>query len=228
MRRLPQAATDQVQHRRLQRRDRHPRRHAVEAVAVNKGDGKQPDLVITLFDRTAIHTYLARTGLLGGDFPNHNDIYTPVPNQPHDLTGDAKSFQLSFESPVKGGVKVVKTYTFTRGSYVIGVDTKIENVGTDAGHAVGLYGTGARRPAGGNAALLAHVHRTGCLHGPAPLPEDDVQRHRQEQGRLRDLGRQRLDRDGAALLRDGVDSAARRRSATSTSRRSIRRCIASA
>ena len=97
---------------------------------VKQGNGKQPDLVITLFDHTAEHTYLARTGLLGGDFPNHTDIYTPVPNQPHDLTGDAKSFQLSFESPVKGGVKVIKTYTFTRGSYVIGVDTKIDNVGT--------------------------------------------------------------------------------------------------
>jgi YidC/Oxa1 family membrane protein insertase len=97
---------------------------------INKGNGKQPDLVITLFDHTADHTYLARTGLLGGDFPNHTDIYTPVPNQPHDLTGDAKSFSLSFESPAKGGVKVVKTYTFTRGSYVIGVDTKIVNVGS--------------------------------------------------------------------------------------------------
>jgi YidC/Oxa1 family membrane protein insertase len=97
---------------------------------IKQGDGKQPDLVITLFDRTANHTYVARTGLLGGDFPNHNDIYTPVPNQPTDLTGDAKSFKFSLESPVKGGVKVIKTYTFTRGSYVIGVDTKIENVGT--------------------------------------------------------------------------------------------------
>ncbi|MGH8777625.1 membrane protein insertase YidC [Paraburkholderia sp.] len=97
---------------------------------VKQGDGKQPDLVITLFDHTADHTYLARTGLLGGDFPNHTDIFTPVADQPHALTGDAKSFQLSFESPVKGGVKVVKTYTFTRGSYVIGVDTKIVNVGT--------------------------------------------------------------------------------------------------
>jgi YidC/Oxa1 family membrane protein insertase len=97
---------------------------------VNKGNGKQPDLIITLFDHTADHTYLARTGLLGGDFPNHNDIYTPVAGQPHELTDDARSFQLSFESPVKGGVKVVKTYTFTRGSYVIGVDTKIVNVGS--------------------------------------------------------------------------------------------------
>jgi YidC/Oxa1 family membrane protein insertase len=95
---------------------------------VKEGDGKQPDLYITLFDHTPTHTYLARTGLLGGDFPNHNDVFTPVPGQTS-LSGDAKTLSIAFESPVKGGVKVVKTYTFTRGSYVINVDTKIENVG---------------------------------------------------------------------------------------------------
>lgn len=92
------------------------------------GDGKQPDLSVTLFDHTANHTYLARTGLLGGDFPNHNDVYAQVAG-PTSLAADQNTLKLSFESPVKGGVKVVKTYTFTRGSYVIGVDTKIENVG---------------------------------------------------------------------------------------------------
>ncbi|GLU35135.1 membrane protein insertase YidC [Trinickia caryophylli] len=92
-------------------------------------DPKQADLNVTLFDRTANHTYLARTGLVGGDFPNHNDVFTVVQG-PRSLSGDAKSFQISLESPVKGGVKVVKTYTFTRDSYVIGVDTKIQNVGT--------------------------------------------------------------------------------------------------
>jgi YidC/Oxa1 family membrane protein insertase len=95
-----------------------------------QGDGKQPDLYITLFDHTAGHTYLARTGLLGGDFPNHNDVYTQLNPGATSLTGDQNTLKLSFESPVKGGVKVVKTYTFTRGSYVIGVDTKIDNVGT--------------------------------------------------------------------------------------------------
>lgn len=94
-------------------------------------DPKQADLNVTLFDRTANHTYLARTGVIasGAELPYHNDIFTPVPG-PRALTGDQKSFQVSLESPVKGGVKVVKTYTFTRGSYVIGVDTKVENVGT--------------------------------------------------------------------------------------------------
>jgi YidC/Oxa1 family membrane protein insertase len=96
---------------------------------VKEGDGKQPDLYITLFDRTPTHTYLARTGLLGGDFPNHNDVYTLVPGSQTTM-GDGKTMSISFESPVKGGVKVIKTYTFTRGSYVIGVDTKVQNVGT--------------------------------------------------------------------------------------------------
>lgn len=96
---------------------------------VKEGDGKQPDQYITLFDHTKDHTYLARTGLLGGDFPNHTDVYT-VANGPRDLSGDATSFQIALESPEKGGVKVSKTYTFTKGSYVIGVDTKVQNVGS--------------------------------------------------------------------------------------------------
>ncbi|CAN0624312.1 Membrane protein insertase YidC [Burkholderia multivorans] len=93
------------------------------------GDAKAANASITLFDHTAGHMYLARTGLLGGDFPNHTDVYSQVAGATS-LAGDQNALKLSFESPVKGGVKVVKTYTFTRGSYVIGVDTKIDNVGT--------------------------------------------------------------------------------------------------
>ncbi|MBN3727714.1 membrane protein insertase YidC [Burkholderia sp. Ac-20379] len=95
-----------------------------------EGDGKQPDLFVTLFDHTKDHTYLARTGVTGGNFPNHNDVFTPAAGNPTVLAAGQDSMKLSFESQDKGGVKVVKTYTFTRGSYVIGVDTKIDNVGT--------------------------------------------------------------------------------------------------
>ncbi|KGE06721.1 MULTISPECIES: membrane protein insertase YidC [Burkholderia] len=95
-----------------------------------EGDGKQPDLFVTLFDHTKDHTYLARTGVTGGNFPNHNDLYTPAAGNPSALAAGQDSMKLSFESQEKGGVKVVKTYTFTRGSYVIGVDTKIDNVGS--------------------------------------------------------------------------------------------------
>ncbi|KAF1054473.1 MAG: Membrane protein insertase YidC [Burkholderia gladioli] len=101
----------------------------VKLTLKKEGDGKQPDLFVTLFDHSKDHTYLARTGVLGGDFPNHNDVFTAVAG-PTALTGDQNTLKLAFESAEKGGVKVVKTYTFTRGSYVIGVDTKIENVST--------------------------------------------------------------------------------------------------
>ncbi|MGF7190019.1 YidC/Oxa1 family membrane protein insertase [Robbsia andropogonis] len=96
---------------------------------VKEGDGKQADLYVTLFDQTPDHTYLARTGLIGGDFPNHNSIYTLVSQGSTTMGADGK-LQLRFASPVVGGVRLIKTYTFTRGSYVINVDQRVENTGS--------------------------------------------------------------------------------------------------
>ncbi|CAM2150312.1 Membrane protein insertase YidC [Pararobbsia alpina] len=96
---------------------------------LKEGDGKQPDMYLTLFDDTATHKYLARTGLSGGDFPNHSDVFTYVPG-PTTLADGQNTLQVRFESPEKGGVKLVKTYTFTRGSYVIDVNQQIVNAGT--------------------------------------------------------------------------------------------------
>ncbi len=97
---------------------------------VKEGDGKQPNLYITLFDQTKDHTYLARTGLIGGDFPNHNTIFSVAPG-PLTMGADGK-LTVRLESPTVGGVRLVKTYTFTRGSYVIDVNQQVENVGTTA------------------------------------------------------------------------------------------------
>ncbi|SDV48416.1 membrane protein insertase YidC [Chitinasiproducens palmae] len=96
---------------------------------VKQNEGKQPDLYITLFDQTPNHTYLARTGLIGGNFPNHTTLFSVAPG-PRTLEPGQQTLQVRLESPDVGGVKLVKTYTFTRGSYVIGVDQRIENVGT--------------------------------------------------------------------------------------------------
>ncbi|GAB3625644.1 insertase [Pandoraea terrae] len=84
---------------------------------------------VLLFDSTAAHTYLARSGLIGGDFPNHNDAFTLVPG-PLQMTGD--TLAVKFQSPVKGGVQLTRTYTFHRGSYVIDVSNQIVNTGNDA------------------------------------------------------------------------------------------------
>jgi YidC/Oxa1 family membrane protein insertase len=95
---------------------------------VKTGDAKGENAV-TLFDSAEGHTYLARTGVVGGDFPNHTDLYTLVPG-PTTLADGQNTLQVKFQSAPQGGVQVVKTYTFTRGSYVIDVSTAVTNVGS--------------------------------------------------------------------------------------------------
>lgn len=98
-------------------------------------DADEADKHVVLFDNTPSHQYFARTGLIGGDYPNHNDIFTQVPG-PTTLTGD--SLTVKFESPVKGGLQLVRAYTFRRGSYVIDVSNTIVNK-TDAAIKPTLY-----------------------------------------------------------------------------------------
>jgi YidC/Oxa1 family membrane protein insertase len=85
-----------------------------------------------LFDETATHTYLAQTGLVGAAagseaFPNHTTTFTAQPGVR--TLADGKQVQLVLEA-VQGGVKLTKTFTFTRGDYVIGVRQDVANVGT--------------------------------------------------------------------------------------------------
>ncbi|AKM30594.1 membrane protein insertase YidC [Pandoraea faecigallinarum] len=98
-------------------------------------DADEADKHVVLFDNTPSQQYFARTGLIGGDFPNHNDIFTQVPG-PTTMTGD--TLTVKFESPVKGGLQLVRAYTFHRGSYVIDVSNTIVNK-TDAAIKPTLY-----------------------------------------------------------------------------------------
>jgi YidC/Oxa1 family membrane protein insertase len=78
---------------------------------------------VVLFDESAERTYIARTGLAtvrGVAYPNHETPMTLAPG-PRALADGANELQLRFESPEVGGVKLVKTYTFRRGQYTIGV-----------------------------------------------------------------------------------------------------------
>jgi YidC/Oxa1 family membrane protein insertase len=89
----------------------------------DEGDGP-----FVLLNETPPHTYVAETGLIGGDFPNHKTVMT--------FSGDTQlkdgqnRLTVRFESPDKNGVKLVKTYTLERGSYVIPVKHEVVNTGT--------------------------------------------------------------------------------------------------
>jgi YidC/Oxa1 family membrane protein insertase len=81
-----------------------------------------------LFDEGTDHAYLAQTGLVGGAaLPNHNTVFTAKPGV-RAIDG-GNDVQLVLESE-QGGVKLTKTYTLRKGSYVIDLRHDVSNLGT--------------------------------------------------------------------------------------------------
>jgi YidC/Oxa1 family membrane protein insertase len=85
---------------------------------------------MVLLDQSADRLYVAQTGLVppngGAGLPNH---HTPMTRVPGDTTlkDGVNDLQVRFESADVSGVKLVKTYTFRRGDYVIGVKHEVVN-----------------------------------------------------------------------------------------------------
>ena len=90
---------------------------------------------VLLFDQSAQRVYLAQTGLVtsqaGVSLPNHFTVMQAQPGE-RTLKDGANDLNLSFESPEIGGVKLVKTYTFRRGDYTIGVKHELRNASAAA------------------------------------------------------------------------------------------------
>ena len=88
-----------------------------------------------LFDRSAERVYAAQTGLItaqtGVTLPNH---YTPMKRVagPDTMAAGANELAVRFETAAPGGVTLAKTFTFKRGSYVVGVKHEIVNAGAAA------------------------------------------------------------------------------------------------
>jgi YidC/Oxa1 family membrane protein insertase len=80
----------------------------------------------TLLEQDAERVYIAQTGLIGGSFPNHKTPMTLVAGDPV-LADGQNEMQVRFESADVDGVKLVKTYTLQRGSYLIGVQHEVVN-----------------------------------------------------------------------------------------------------
>ena len=75
------------------------------------------------------------TGLIttqaGQSLPNHLTVMAVAPGE-RSLAADAKTLSLRFESPEVGGVKLAKTFTFTRGQYTVDVKHEVSNAGAAA------------------------------------------------------------------------------------------------
>jgi len=81
-----------------------------------------------LLDDRPSYKYVAESGLIGGDFPNHKTVMNVSGDR--ELKAGANELALRFESPEKNGVKLVKTYTVKRGAYDINVRHEVVNAGT--------------------------------------------------------------------------------------------------
>ena len=90
---------------------------------------------LALFE--AKHQYLAQSGLIGENLPNHKTSFAVVPGN-RELTKDAQTVILRLEAVAANGIKVAKVYTFTRGSYLIELAHEIDN-GSDKELAVHAY-----------------------------------------------------------------------------------------
>jgi YidC/Oxa1 family membrane protein insertase len=112
----------------------HVEREWYEPVVAMFNRGEHPTVAaaknVVLFDESADRYYVAQTGLVptagGSGLPNHHTIMTLVPGE-RNLQPGQNTLQVKFESPAVGGVKLIKTYTFKRGDYVIDVKNEVVN-----------------------------------------------------------------------------------------------------
>lgn len=79
-----------------------------------------------LFARSAEHVYVAQSGLIGSNLPNHQTAYTALAAE-YKLADAAADLEIRLEAV--GGAKAAKIYRFHRNSYVIDVAHEVTNTG---------------------------------------------------------------------------------------------------
>jgi YidC/Oxa1 family membrane protein insertase len=90
---------------------------------------------VVLLDQSPKRYYVAQTGLITGQagvtLPNHLTPMRLVPGE-RTLAAGVQELTLRFESPEMDGHQLVKTYTFKRGEYTVGVRHEFVNHGKAA------------------------------------------------------------------------------------------------
>lgn len=81
-----------------------------------------------LLDSKPDHVYIAQSGLIGANLPNHRSIYTASATS-YKLADGTDKIEVRLDAPESGGLKVAKIYRFHRSSYVIDVAYEITNQG---------------------------------------------------------------------------------------------------
>ncbi|WP_333846222.1 membrane protein insertase YidC [Limnohabitans sp.] len=105
----------------------------VRVELLNHADEHKPGSNIVLLDDSKERIYTAQTGLISSianlALPTHKTLMNVRPG-PRQLKDGSNELTITFESPVIGGVKLIKSYTIKRGAYDMVVKHDIVNTGT--------------------------------------------------------------------------------------------------
>jgi YidC/Oxa1 family membrane protein insertase len=72
------------------------------------------------------HRYAAQSGLIGNGLPNHRTVFTPRARE-YKLADGQDAVEVKLDATTPEGVRVVKTLTFRRSSYVVDIAQEITN-----------------------------------------------------------------------------------------------------
>lgn len=98
---------------------------------------KQPDSLdknkpLVLFHRgEGTHNYVAQSGLLGANLPNHNSTFVSEQDQ-YELSANSDQIQVRLKADAGTTLQVIKTITFHKGSYLIDIAYELDNMGQQA------------------------------------------------------------------------------------------------
>jgi len=111
-----------------------------------------------LFQSAPEHIYVAQSGLVGAELPNHRTTYS-APSREYALAPGADVVEVRLDAPVSDGVRSAKIYRFRRGSYVIEVAHQIVNERTTAIQPFGYFQLvrDSKPPAGDSAMLPTYT-----------------------------------------------------------------------
>ena len=84
-----------------------------------------------LLEEDPEHVYIAQSGLIGDQLPNHNTIFKAAHTQ-YDLSPGSDEVAVRLEAPAGPDAVATKTYTFYRGSYVVDIAFDVKNIGHEA------------------------------------------------------------------------------------------------
>ncbi|MFM2262271.1 MAG: rane protein insertase [Pseudomonadota bacterium] len=105
--------------------------HMLKHASVTGLDKNEAFVPLKLLSQEEGHTYVAQTGLIGGNFPSHKTPMRLV-SSAKSLPDGQDSLTVRFESVPLDGVVLAKTYTLKRGAYDVLVKHEVLNRGSAA------------------------------------------------------------------------------------------------